>query len=209
MHWVFAGYVPRLVKDIEERIKLNLGKPWVPSLLLKGGVRVCETGYLKQSCGDCNPLETVNVQIPQTQLCISEDLKYYYVHHLPDVTRQCSQKQLIPSLLFEDTAFPHSSEYIKGLLNHKSENQPHVEALTEDIPTQPALPNLLETKSELNPLETKMHALVGDTKASKQKYESLQLEYKNLETKLTEVLHNNWKICLFITNSLLFQGKVA
>lgn len=71
------GYVPRLVKEIERRLKAGLQKPWVPSGALFEGGRDCGEFYLQQSLGCSKPLRTENLSIPRTQdACSDGELKF-------------------------------------------------------------------------------------------------------------------------------------
>lgn len=116
--------MPRLVKEIEKRVKVGLQKPWVPTAALFHGGRDCGEFYLQQSFGNCCPLRTESLTIPRSQedssdckfffctilLLFSngfiEDLKEYWARNLPDVTKQCHKDNLIASLLFKDNEFP-------------------------------------------------------------------------------------------------------
>lgn len=59
--------MPRLVKEIEKRVKIALQKPWLPSDMLFCGARDCNEFYLQGSFGSCCPLKTENLVIPKTQ----------------------------------------------------------------------------------------------------------------------------------------------
>ncbi|CAH1959135.1 unnamed protein product [Acanthoscelides obtectus] len=59
-----TGYVPRLVKYIEENLKESLNQLWVPSFFLKNGIRTCGDGEIVNSFGNCRPLETICLDIP-------------------------------------------------------------------------------------------------------------------------------------------------
>lgn len=66
----------------------------------------------------------------------------------------------------------------------------HVEAIAGDIPSVQLIPtpSLLEEKPEVDEsLENKIRELVEEVTVSKQRYNGLQSEYKNLEAKLAEV----------------------
>lgn len=67
-----VGYAPKLVKEIEQSVRLSLQKPWVPATLLKNGTRDCGNTYIRQSYGPSRPLHTVGLQIPDTQGLCSE-----------------------------------------------------------------------------------------------------------------------------------------
>lgn len=66
------GYVPRLVKEIERRVKMALEKRWVPTNLLYHGARDCGDAYLWQSFGNSCPLMTESLSIPETQINTDE-----------------------------------------------------------------------------------------------------------------------------------------
>lgn len=63
-----TGYVPRIVKKIEENVKSSLRQMWIPSSLLRYGVRECDGGYLVNSLGNSCPLQTVNLVIPDSNI---------------------------------------------------------------------------------------------------------------------------------------------
>lgn len=64
--------MPRLVKEIEKKIRAGLQKPWVPTQALFHGARDCEEFYLQQSFGEASPLRTEHVVIPNTQEITSD-----------------------------------------------------------------------------------------------------------------------------------------
>lgn len=68
--------MPRLVKQIEKKVKAGLQKPWVPTAALFHGARDCGDFYSQQSFGGSCPLRTENIKVPNTQENIS-DCKFY------------------------------------------------------------------------------------------------------------------------------------
>ncbi|CAG9762881.1 unnamed protein product [Ceutorhynchus assimilis] len=74
------GYVPKIIKQIENSLKEDLGRFWLPS-------EVCDRGF-----GHCSPIDCVDLIVPSS---VEEAAL------IPPVNLQCSTSQLLPSLLFE------------------------------------------------------------------------------------------------------------
>lgn len=67
------GYVPKLIQEIGENIRLSLEKPWIPSLIVKLGVRECNNKrYFKQTCGFSQTLSAISLSTPKTKSTFSE-----------------------------------------------------------------------------------------------------------------------------------------
>lgn len=63
-----TGYVPRIVKGIDEKVRESLKQMWIPSSLLSKGVRECNGGFLVHSLGNSCPVETVNLAVPDSSV---------------------------------------------------------------------------------------------------------------------------------------------
>ncbi|KAJ8946713.1 hypothetical protein NQ318_006971 [Aromia moschata] len=114
------GYVPKIIKIIEDKIKDTVRQVWIPSSLLKYGIREYDGGYLVNSLGNSCPLLNENLDMPKSRNK-DEVLKQYWIHNLPDVTRQCSPRKLIPSLLFKDSRFLKNPDLL-NTIRKQSEN---------------------------------------------------------------------------------------
>ncbi|KAK5643290.1 hypothetical protein RI129_007135 [Pyrocoelia pectoralis] len=182
------GYVPRLMKKIEEKIRLSLEKPWVPCDFLKYGVRDCGNIDLKQDFGHSSSLLSQNIQIPNLQQgTSSEALKQYWIHHLPDVSRQCDRQNLIPSLLYNDNKFVGKIDFIKS--PEKKEiciNTVDAVEGAQNVFVEPiVINNINQTTAEID-----LNELYNDLEDHKLKYEELQKTYSDLEkqsSKLKEI----------------------
>lgn len=62
-----TGYVPRIVKAIEENLRESLKQMWIPSCFLHKGIREYDKSYLVHSLGNSGPLETVQLDIPDSR----------------------------------------------------------------------------------------------------------------------------------------------
>nr|XP_022906942.1 coiled-coil domain-containing protein 22 [Onthophagus taurus] len=96
------GITQQLKRKINENVRLCLSKPWVPSNLLISGVRKCGNIYFQQSYMNVYPLKSEVIKVPQCCKSVNENLKQYWVHNMLDVTKQCTERNLIASLLFND-----------------------------------------------------------------------------------------------------------
>lgn len=67
-----AGYVPKLVKQIEKHLQVALDKPWVPVNILKNGIRDYGDVQIKHTFGLSIPLRTVNLEVPSTHKEVSD-----------------------------------------------------------------------------------------------------------------------------------------
>ncbi|KAF2884096.1 hypothetical protein ILUMI_22064 [Ignelater luminosus] len=182
------GYVPRLIKEIENRIKLSFEKPWVPNCLLKDGMRDCGNTQLRQDFSHGFPLQTENIRIPSTQGNYSEALKKYWVHNLPDVTKQCNPRNLIPSLLYKD------SEFSINCLNLSQSLKVDEDIANIDVTTNTINETNVTTDVSLNghpveenAYENKIQCLLQYVNNNKSKFKELQEKQKILEAKLAQV----------------------
>lgn len=62
-----TGYVPRIVKILEENLRESLKEMWIPSCLLHKGIRECDKGYIVHSLGCSSLLETAHLDIPNSK----------------------------------------------------------------------------------------------------------------------------------------------
>lgn len=202
-----VGFVPRLIKDIEESVRISLQKPWIPTTVLKDGVRDCGGKFIRQSFGNALPLQTVELEVPKTLEFFggSEELKrQYWVRHLPTVTQQCPPNKLIPSLLFKDNEF--SIHQIK-LASLKNEMESEVEKILSTDKRNNLITNIqnentqkqedqkLENQENVekhqnqnqSQTEEKMKKLYEEIEAAKAKYSTLQNEFKKTDAKLSQL----------------------
>ncbi|KAK4886403.1 hypothetical protein RN001_002674 [Aquatica leii] len=183
------GYVPKLVKKIDESVRLNLEKPWVPSEFLKFGSRDCKKMVLKQDFGYGHNLQSEIIQIPdlQKQDCV-ESLKQYWVHYLPEVTKQCLKQNVVPSLLYRD------SEFTDLAFSTKVENV-ETNSLVNNIEISNA--NLVKhngtTVPELSIFEIEINKIRCAIEENKHKYEELQISYNNLDKQLAQITDERHK----------------
>lgn len=63
---VQTGYAPRLLRKIEDNLRLYEKQLWIPASLLHFGVRECSDGYLVHSLGNSTPLQSINLIIPNS-----------------------------------------------------------------------------------------------------------------------------------------------
>uniref|UniRef100_A0AAR5Q7B7 Coiled-coil domain-containing protein 22 homolog n=2 Tax=Dendroctonus ponderosae TaxID=77166 RepID=A0AAR5Q7B7_DENPD len=89
------GYVPKVVKQIEDTLRHSLTKMWIPSEALHFGARPIEHGFLVNSFGNSVPLHGINL------IVADETTDPETASFIPNVIEQCSTpRQLLPSLLF-------------------------------------------------------------------------------------------------------------
>ncbi|KAB0799648.1 hypothetical protein PPYR_07528 [Photinus pyralis] len=173
------GYVPRLVKKIEETIRLNLEKPWVPCDLLRQGVRDCGSVDLKLDFGHSPRLLSERIQVPNLQdEAVTEALKHYWIHHLPDVSRQCAPHNLIPSLLYNDSKFVGTVDFIKSPEN--KETSLNVVDGVEEVPNAIVAP-LVVNEVVGHGEEDHFRDLHNELEDYKRKHEGLVKVYNDLE----------------------------
>ncbi|KAJ8949666.1 hypothetical protein NQ314_008127 [Rhamnusium bicolor] len=192
-----TGYVPRIVKIIEENIKDSLRQMWIPSSLLSSGVREYDGGYLVNSQGNSCPLQTENLNIPDLKnenediTIIIPELKHYWIHNLPDVTKQCSSRKLIPSLLFKDNEFSENSS-LSGAIKKQSQNvivdeiqsNVKISLLPEDVKNSKKV--IVEENVEKSK-ENKIVDLLNQLEDVKSKYVTLHEVIKNNELQLSQL----------------------
>ncbi|KAJ8919437.1 hypothetical protein NQ315_016535 [Exocentrus adspersus] len=182
-----TGYVPRLVKKIEENVKKSLTQTWIPSSLIHYGVRECDGGYTVSSFGNCCPLYTVPLAIPDSK-SDDEVLKEYWIHTIPDVTKQCPGRTLIPSLLFKDTEFTEKLNLLDAI--KKQSEVVSVSGIPNDIEInilpQDRHKELTEQSVQKLP-DSKIDDLVTEVETIKTQFLSLQEAIKNNELQLSQI----------------------
>ncbi|RZC41223.1 coiled-coil domain-containing protein 22 -like protein, partial [Asbolus verrucosus] len=119
-------------------------------------------------------------------------LKQYWIHNVPAVTKQCDQKELVQSLLFEDCFMNSGDKHLRNcfkIFASKVEELPaqvllsdpeiaHSSILAETV----TVAKVAEAKTE-----NKLESLLEDLKRWKAKYSALQETKKNYEIKLSQV----------------------
>ncbi|CAH0560840.1 unnamed protein product [Brassicogethes aeneus] len=186
-----TGYVPKLVKRIEDSLRLSFKQTWLPSSLFNNGVRHCEDDVIVQTLGNCAPLKAVNLQIPDTQNNLDEVLKEYWIRDVNDVTRQCDREKLIPSLLYNDCEFSSEESIVKMILQNSSHKSNIVNLVNADLNVmvkENTLQGCFKTTETENECEVKIKNLVKDIDEDKIKYKELQEEANKLELSLSQVL---------------------
>ncbi|CAG9856761.1 unnamed protein product [Phyllotreta striolata] len=183
------GYVPRIVKSLEENIKDSLSKTWVPSCVLKQGVRKTSNGYIVNSLGGSCSLRTRQIEIPNSQVQ-NEDLKDYWIYVVPDVTKQCPASKLIPSLLYNDNRFPQNFN-LKHVI--KKADVLSLQTIESDINiTRPIEVNKDNNHNanvdEIETEENKITKLTAELEEKKQKYIVMQEKIKTQEDLLKELV---------------------
>ncbi|VEN41451.1 unnamed protein product [Callosobruchus maculatus] len=175
-----TGYVPRLVKSIEENLRESLTQFWVPSFFLKNGIRTCGDVEMVNSLGNSRPLETVTLDIPDPDI-ENDDLKQYWIHTVPPVTQQCSVKQLIPSLLFKDSHIPTSSSYLSMI---DCDQQNLVEKMESDI----QLHKDLNEATSISKNKAEIDQIIEEVQSLNAELNVLREELKSDERQLSKVL---------------------
>ncbi|KAK9876652.1 hypothetical protein WA026_014028 [Henosepilachna vigintioctopunctata] len=100
-----VGYVPEILSVLKQKLK-TFPALWIPPQLLNRGVHIHENNFYIHSYGNSIDLNIKKLKIPsQTDANNSNNSKFYNIHILPVVTNQCTNQQLIPSLLFEDCIY--------------------------------------------------------------------------------------------------------
>lgn len=229
-----------LVKSIKSTLSKSLKTPWVPSEVLRNDIRRSQGISIRVGYGNCYPLQCKSLHIPNTQLDSSEgtgskdqtpktiinimilELKQYCVHHLADVTKQCSYKNLIPSLLFNSTNNMQSldEKHVEEIINKSGEvkkwsetNIPGTgipetsisaessgsiqENITiKDVQQAEAIPDILTS-------------LTNEIENGKVEIISLKNELKILETKRLKVVFCRIFVSVLLKRRILaFRGKV-
>jgi hypothetical protein len=187
-----TGYLPTLVKEIEQKVKRSLQQFWVPSCVLHNGYRKNETGYFFHSLGDSKPLHSKKLKIPRiSQNLKNEALKQYWIHNVPVVTKQCSPKELVQSLLFEDCLINSESSYLRRCFSISSSKEDELPSqllsnssgLSQASPVSEAnVAPVVESSSE-----SKLQSLVEKVKEKKQECLELQESVKNYEMQLAQM----------------------
>lgn len=199
------GYVPKLVKEIEKRVKVALQKPWVPTCVLFHGTRDCGDFFNWQSFGNSRMLVSRYLHIPRTEQNQSKSiyrhqhtcnniyiililvLQHYWVQKLPEVTKQCTQNELIPSLLFKDIQFAKNHQVLMSTsssiissaqMQDITENAAHI-ALSTDVK---------ETLDLEGKTEQDEATLLEEIRVSKQKILDVENEIKLAEQQAQQVI---------------------
>ncbi|XP_017774067.1 PREDICTED: coiled-coil domain-containing protein 22 [Nicrophorus vespilloides] len=175
------GYIPKLVKDIKENLKLSLEQPWLPPNFILNGAQVYDTTYFQQGLCYSVPLKSENIQIPNTAENVTEELKQYWVHHLPDVSRQCEASNLLASLLFKDNNFDINT---KDFVTPNSDlSILPLENITEEVTINKVEKCIVIDDS----LEKKINAEVEIIEREKLKYLAMKEDVKKLEKQLKQL----------------------
>ncbi|CAH1159319.1 unnamed protein product [Phaedon cochleariae] len=205
-----TGYVPRLVRTIEENIKNSMRQMWIPSCYIRRGIREIDGGYIVNSMSSSCPLQSINLVIPDSK-CQNEVLKQYWVHTVPDVTEQCSSRNLVPSLLFNDLEFPQNSSLLK-LLNKQSQTQ-----VIDNIDTEMMIslsPKIMDNSNqevnnketdgvvENKTMENKIEKLSVALEENKAEYLALQEDIKNDELQLSQTSFTKNEVQTMLNNIL-------
>ncbi|KAF5302283.1 hypothetical protein FQA39_LY10322 [Lamprigera yunnana] len=179
------GYVPKLVKKIEESIRLSLEKLWVPSVFLKDGIRNCGSTDLKLDFSSGHNLQTESIYIPNTQMqdC-SEGLRQYWATHLPVVTQQCSSKNLIPSLLFRDC------EFEEGMLNKMIAGGDLKLSIMNEVEVKLSEETNVSRSENNEPskFDSEVQDICSVIEENKEKHKELKAAYDNFETQLAQII---------------------
>ncbi|GFG34309.1 hypothetical protein Cfor_08935 [Coptotermes formosanus] len=97
------GRIGLLEKAVSETVKKQLTSPWLPRYCRRRGIRWHDDGtWSREGCGHHQPFISCNLDVPKTANSkeLSQAWREYYVHHLPLVTEQVSNRhQLLPSLI--------------------------------------------------------------------------------------------------------------
>ncbi|XP_023016025.1 coiled-coil domain-containing protein 22 homolog [Leptinotarsa decemlineata] len=188
-----TGYVARLIQSIEENIKNSLEEMWVPSCFVSKGIRECRGGYIVVSTGDSSPLMSQSLEVPNSKI-EREILKQYWVHNLPDVTKQCSPKNLIPSLLFKDIEFSRNSRLVE-LIKKKNQTTELPDTIEKIILRKESPEKILDlekkittTRENENHGEKKLKILLDEIERVKSEYITLQDNAKADELQLSQVV---------------------
>lgn len=115
------------------------------------------------------------------------DLKEYWIHNIPDVTKQCPARKLIPSLLFKDNEFAENPNLLTGI-----KNQQEIVTVGEvsrdmiiDLPTE-EIHTTMEVTVRSSP-ENKIDGVLKEVEEIKSKFLSQQEIIKNNELQLSQV----------------------
>lgn len=133
-------------------------------------------------------------------------LQQYWVHNLPDVTKQCTINNLIPSLLFKD------SQFLMSHLNSSSLslNNAQIENITEDAAHITLSPICTKSYSEDtlsqisdSELVNEKAVVANEIENTKEKILELEKEIKLAEQQLQQVsyviLHST-NVCVIMIN---------
>jgi hypothetical protein len=98
-----TGRIGLLEKAVSETVKKQLTSPWLPRYCRRKGIRWHDDGtWSREGCGHQQAFISCNLVVPKTAKSkeLSQAWREYYVHHLPLVTEQVSNRhQLLPSLI--------------------------------------------------------------------------------------------------------------
>ncbi|XP_065158539.1 coiled-coil domain-containing protein 22 homolog [Atheta coriaria] len=185
------GYVPMLVKEIEDKVRLALCQTWIPPGLLQSGARIVNGLVLQQSFSNSIPLTCKHIEIPQTKNA-TEELKDYWVHCLPAVTQQCSKAQLIPSLLYNGDDLDFLDSRLKHYVQTKRDQLNPIDVEVQTM--QPVIPvasvNLNKTVDTATQNENEVEIQIANTikmiEAQKITFAQLQNDVKHVEAQLVQ-----------------------
>ncbi|KAG5882538.1 hypothetical protein JTB14_038149 [Gonioctena quinquepunctata] len=189
-----AGYIFRIVQALEGNIKNSLEQIWVPSCFVNQGVREFEKEYILISMGGSGPLLAHILEKPETE-AESEILKQHWVHSVPDVTKQCSRRNLIPSLLFKDIKFSYITNMVE-LMKKQSQtttmdpvgNNDIVYTSSDKSKNKDSQIERIISVNIGNSGENKLNKLLDEFSRVKAEYAALQLALKYEEPQLSEVI---------------------
>lgn len=185
-----------LVKAIRLQLSQSLKTLWVPSEILRNGIRHTHGTTIRASFGHCNPLRCKDIHIPNSQQENSDGLKQYCVHHLSDVTKQCPYKFLIPSLLFNsfNNDMLEDSQVAEIVCKTEVSSKPWEETVTDNasvIHQQSEIKQLISEENDKNVAES-VPNIIEDLSINieniKENIVSLKNDLKTLESRHTKII---------------------
>ncbi|EFA01483.2 Coiled-coil domain-containing protein 22 homolog-like Protein [Tribolium castaneum] len=180
-----TGYIPTLVKDIEHTVKKSLQQFWVPSSVLRNGCRKSDNIYIFNSLGNSRPLCTKKLKVPSSsKVYNNETLKQYWVHNVPAVTKQCSSKELLPSLLFEDSFISSEDISLRKCLKIASRPTDLLLQSSELVQATTKAESVKITEMTESETENKLKSLLEELNLRKNKCLELEDAVKSCETQL-------------------------
>ncbi|KAL1505476.1 hypothetical protein ABEB36_005040 [Hypothenemus hampei] len=186
-----VGYVPKVIKQIEDNLNLSLNKMWLPTEVLCQGIRETDHGIIVHSLGNSFPIDIVKLVVPD------EDTNLKTAPHIPYVTRQCSPNELIPSLLFESSKYFSNSQAFKEL-EVKMEDSVNISSqVLDEIIIKDSVPSQVKHHDENlqpeNENPEKIETLLNNLRESKHLFTNLQENIRNSEEKLLKLKHERTK----------------
>ncbi|GLV35520.1 uncharacterized protein CBL_01332 [Carabus blaptoides fortunei] len=185
-----------LVKAIRLQLSQSLKTLWVPSGILRNGIRHTHGTTIRTSFGHCNPLRCKDIHIPNTLQENSDGLKHYCVHHLSDVTKQCQYKFLIPSLLFNsfNNDMLEDSQVVEIICKSEVSSKPWEETVTDNasVIEQSEVKQLLiceeNGKNVADSVPNIIEDLSNNIENAKENIVSLKNDLKTLESRHTKII---------------------